>query len=357
MTRVILTLLLLCQPFCLRAGEIGFTEPGLLGSSTTDRPRVVLVRDAAATVALAPQPEVVAGMVDRGIMAFTGQTTPGEAWRSLVSTQDVVGVKVYSLPGPISGTRPTVVAAVVRGLLGAGIPGQRIVIWDRRLEDLRSAGFDTLASSLGVRLAGAADAGFDPAVWYENPVLGQPVFGDLEFSKNSAAFLTNSAGHSIGRNSYLSRLLTRDLTKLINIAPLLNHNTAGVSGILYTVASAVTDNFLRFEVNPSLLERAVPEIYGQPQIADRVAVNMVDALIGQYEGRQRSLLHYSTTLNELRFSADPVALDVLSLADLNRARASLGVTVVTNRFELYLNARLMELGADDFKRMDILRVD
>lgn len=357
MTRVILTLLLIGHSFCLRADGIRFTEPGLLGHPSADRPRVVVVKDAAATVALAPQADVVAGMVERGIMAFTGQATPGDAWRSLVSTQDVVGVKVYSLPGPVTGTRPAVVAAVARGLKAAGVAGDRIVIWDRRLEDLRAAGFDSLAASLGVRLAGAADAGFDPGVWYENPVLGQPVFGDLEFSKYSSVYLTNAANHSVGRNSYLTRLLTREFTKLINIAPLLNHNTAGVSGILYTVASAATDNFLRFEVNPSLLERAVPEIYGQPQIADRVAVNIVDALIGQYEGRQRSLLHYSMALNELRFSSDPVALDVLSLADLNRARATMGVTVVTNRFELYLNARLMELGADDFKRMDILRVD
>lgn len=356
MTRVILILLLLCQPFCLRSGEIGFSQPGLLGSVEPGQPRVVIVKDPAATRQLSPQPDVVASMVSRGVMAFTGQTTPAAAWRSLVSTQDVVGIKVYSPPGPASGTRPAVVAAVVRGLLDAGLPGSSIVIWDRRLEDLKAGGYADLASSLGVRVAGAVDAGFDPEVTYANPYLGQLVFGDLEFGKADTVSETN-LNRTIGRNSHLSRLLTRDLTRLINIAPLLNHNHAGVSGILYSVASAATDNFMRFEANPMLLASAVPEIYGQTNIADRVALNVVDALIGQYEGRQRSLLHYSSTPNELRFGTDPVALDVLSIEELNRARALAGVAAATNGFELYSNARLLELGTDNPRKVEILRVD
>ncbi|MCC7373590.1 MAG: DUF362 domain-containing protein [Verrucomicrobiales bacterium] len=357
MARVILILLLLCQPFYLCGETIGFREPGLLGAVEPGQPRVVIVRDPAATRQLAPQPDVVASMVSRGVTAFTGQTSAVAAWRSLVSvTQDVVGVKVYSPPGPASGTRPAVVAAVVRGLLDAGMPGSRIVIWDRRLEDLKAGGFSDLASSLGVRVAGAVDSGYDPDVIYANPYLGQLVFGDLEFGKADVSGEGNS-NRSTGRNSHLSRLLTQELTRLINIAPLLNHNHAGVSGILYTVASAATDNFLRFESNPALLASAVPEIYGLTNIADRVAINIVDALIGQYEGRQRSLLHYSSTPNELRFGTDPVALDVLSIEELNRARHLAGVAMITNVFELYGNARLLELGSDDARRIEILRVD
>jgi hypothetical protein len=68
-------------------------------------------------------------------------------------------------------------------------------------------------------------------------------------------------------------------------------------------------------------------------------------------------LHHSAALNELRFSLDPVALDVLSLEALNRIRSEVGVALVTTRSELYLNARLMELGTDDPRRMEILRVE
>jgi len=54
---------------------------------------------------------------------------------------------------------------------------------------------------------------------------------------------------------------------------------------------------------------AVPEIYALPVLSDRVALNIVDALICQYQGEERSLLHYTAALNQLRFSRDPVALE------------------------------------------------
>lgn len=355
MTRVILTLLLLCQPFCLQTAEIEFSEPSVLPLGEAARPEVVIVRNAQATQAFAAQPAVVDTMVTRGVTALTGHPDPREAWQSLVSPQDVVGVKVYSPPGPASGTRPAVAAAVIKGLLSAGHPPHQIVLWDRHLADLQRAGFTELASSLGVRVAGAVDAGFDPDVAYENPLLGQLVYGDLDFGRTQGPRGTNSA---TGRYSYLSRLLTRDLTRLINIAPLLNHNSAGVSGILYTVAGAATDNFFRFETNPLILSRAVPEIYGQTNIADRVALNVVDALIGQYEGLRQSLLHRSAALNEVWFSRDPVALDVLSLVELKQLRGAESRDGGTSHpTELYSNARLLELGNDDPRRIRVLRLN
>lgn len=355
MPRVILTLLLLCQSFCLGAEKVGFADPGLLGTDETPKSRVFVVKDPGATRALEAVAGVVDAMVAKGVMAMTGRPTPGDAWRSLVAPTNVVGVKVHSVPGPASGTRPAVVAAVVRGLLDAGHPAGKIVIWDRRLADLRAAGFQELAASLGVRVAGAVDEGFDAGVAYENAVLGQLVFGDLEFERGPAA--RGGTNAVVGRRSHFSRLLTQQIQRHVVIAPLLNHNHAGVSGMLYTMASASTDNFLRFEIHPELLAKAVPEIYGDPVLADRVALLVVDALLGQYEGSQKTLLHYSAVLNELRFGTDPVALDVQACADLNRIRREAGVKEMTNGVSLLENARLLELGTDDPGRIHLHRVE
>jgi hypothetical protein len=320
---------------------------------------VVKVHNPRATRAYDPQPEVIRQMIDTGIKALTGHATAADGWRSLLSAKDTIGVKVHSLPGSASGTRPAVASAVIHGLLEAGIPADQIILWDRRMDDLRAAGFDALARRHGVRIAGAADAGFDPADPYDHTVLGQLVFGDLEFGRTVSGTGTNGV---LGRRSHFSRLITQRITRFINIAPLLNHNEAGVCGILYTLASAATDNFYRFEKdrNPTLLAGAVPEIYGHGTnyaIADRVAVNIIDALIGQYEGGQTSRLNYSGIPNEIWFSTDPVALDVLAIEELNRIRAQRGVPVVTNRFELYENARLLELGTSDTREVDVLRLD
>jgi hypothetical protein len=154
----------------------------------------------------------------------------------------------------------------------------------------------------------------------------------------------------------VSKLVSRQMTKIINITPLLNHNLAGVSGNLYTLAVGSVDNVARFESDPGRLAIAIPEIYALPALSDHVVLSIVDALVCQYEGSERSLLHYSTTLNELRFSRDPVALDVLSLQDLQRQRRSAGAPTIKENLDLYSNAALLELGVNDLKRIDIDRV-
>ena len=308
------------------------------------RARVVIVQESDVVDAFRPRPEKVQAMVNRAITNLTGKATVPEAWRSLVSTQDVAGIKVFSAPGPNSGTRPAVAAAVVQGLLAAGLPAGHIVIWDKSETDLRLAGFFELADRYGIRVAGSARAGYDEKTFYDTPLIGNLLAGDLEFGKN---------GEGFGRKSFVSKLVTRELTKIINLTPLLNHNEAGVSGNLYSLALGSVDNTLRFEGDASRLNTAVPEIYALPALGDRVALNIVDALICQYEGGQHGLLHYSTVLNQLRFSRDPVALDVLSVRELDHQRRAAKAPNVRPNLELYNNAALLELGVSDLKRIQV----
>lgn len=316
-------------------------------SAAGPRARVVIVHDPDATDAFEPRPDHVRAMVDRGIITLTGKPTVAQAWLSLVSTNDTVGIKVFSEPGPNSGTRPAVVAAVVQELLQAGLAPDHIIVWDRRQIDLRLAGYFDLAKRFGVRVAGAAEAGYDEKTFYDTPLLGTLVWGDLEFGKK---------GEGVGRKSFVSKLVSSQMTKIVNITPLMNHNTAGVFGNLFSLASGSVDNFGRFEGDADRLARAVPEIYALPALSDRVVLNITDALICQYEGEERSLLHYSTILNQLRFSRDPVALDVLSLQELDRERTGDKVAVDRYKGDLYDNAALLELGISDPKKIDVINV-
>lgn len=296
--------------------------------------------------AFKPRAEVVRRLVQRGITNFTGKTDIAAAWRTIVSTQDVVGIKVFASPGPQVGTRVAVVAGVVEGLLAAKIPANHIIIWDRQLSDLRRAGFAEVAQQYGVRLAGALDSGWDEQTFYDFALLGQLVYGDLEFQKK---------GDGIGRKSFVSKLLTKEVTKIINVSPLLNHNSIGVCGNLYSLALGSVDNTIRFEGDAAKLAQAVPEIYALPPLGDHVALNIVDALICQYEGEHIGRLHNSVELNQLRFSTDPVALDILSVQEINeqRRRAFTILAGRTNRMDLYQNAALLELGAADPKKIDL----
>ena len=312
--------------------------PALPAPEALSRARVVVAHDAEASEAFQPNAEKIRVLVNRGLAHLTRQITVADAWRSLVSTQDVVGLKVLCAPGANSGTRPAVVAAVVEGLLQAGLPGQRIIIWDKHWADLREAGYVDLARRYGVRVESSQLAGYDATNFYEAPIVGKLIWGDLEFQKT---------GEGIGRKSFLSKLVSREITKIINITPLLNHNSAGVSGNLYSLALGSVDNTLRFETDPARLAEAVPEIYARPTLGDRVALNIVDALVCQYQGEQHSLLHYSTILNQIRLSTDPVALDVLSVLELNRQRQAAKIASPTNSMALFENATLLELGVSD----------
>jgi hypothetical protein len=308
------------------------------------RARVFIVQDPDATDAFQPRPSRMRMMVERGITNLTGKATVAEAWRSLVSTQDIVGIKVFSEPGPNSGTRPAVVAAVVQGLLASGLPPGQIVIWDKHQRDLRLAGYYDLAKRFDVRVVGSAEAGYDEKVFYDTPLLGNLVWGDFEFGRE---------GVGIGRKSFISKLVTGGMTKIINITPMMNHNEASVFGNLYSLAMGSIDNIARFEGDAGRLATAVPEIYALPALSDRVVLNITDGLICQYEGEERSLLHYSVMLNQLRFSRDPVALDVLSLQELDRQRRAANAPAVKPNADLFSNASLLELGVSDLKKIDV----
>src|SRR3954469_8157915 len=196
-------------------------NPRAFGSDDTNRApgHVLIVEHSQATRTFTPQPEPIKEMVQAGLLRFTGKSSIKNAWLSILSTNDVVGLKVLSSPGRNSGTRPAVVSAVVESLLEAGFRPRQIIIWDRRISDLRLAGFFDLAEKYRVRVAGSQEAGYDPSAFYSTALIGNLVYGDLEFGRKC---------EGIGRNSYVSKLVTSEITKIVNIAPLLNHNAAGV---------------------------------------------------------------------------------------------------------------------------------
>jgi hypothetical protein len=333
----------LCVVLGAQAAAEGITS----GSSGASRAKVVTVYNPEAISAFLPRPDVVRDMVTRGVTNITHKTSLKEAWLSLLSKSDVVGIKVYSLPGANSGTRPAVVTAVIEGLLSAGLPPKNIIIWDKQATDLRLAGYFDLAEKYGVRAAGSAQAGYETTNAYESAILGSLVWGDVEFGRK---------GFGVGRKSFVSKLVSDEITKIINISPLLNHNLAGVSGNLYSLAIGSVDNVSRFEGDPARLAVAVPEIYALPSLSDRVVLSIVDALICQYEGGERGRLHSSSTLNELWFSKDPVALDVLALQEVDRQRGMPRVQSTRENMDLYNNAALLELGVSDPNRITVERV-
>jgi hypothetical protein len=290
-------------------------------------------------------------LFNRGLLHFTRTTNVIAAWRSLVATNDTVGIKVFSAPGPLDGTHPAVVAAIARGLLAAGVPPDHIVIWDKHARDLRAAGFFALGRKLGIRVAAAVEAGYDPNTFYlpDSPVIGALVWGDLEFGRTNKDF-------SLGKKSFVAKLVSQQLTKIISVAPLINENDAGVCGHFFSLALGSVDNTRRFEGDGDRLAVALPEIIALPEVGDRTTLYVTDALLGQFQGGPAGYLQYSMILQQLWFSRDPVALDTLALRELAREREQFGAPPAKSNFEIYTNAALLQLGISNPARFQVEKI-
>ncbi len=299
--------------------------------------------------AFKPDTAAVEARFNLGLIAFSRGTNLADGWRKIIHTNDTIGIKVFSQSGPVSGTRPAVVSAVVNGLRAAGVPGNQIIIWDKRAEDLRAAGFFQLAQQLGVQAAGAVESGYDTNAFYlpDSPVIGNLVWGDLEFG------ITNQ---SVGKKSYVSKLVSQRLTKIISIAPLMNENSAGTCGHFFSLGLGSLDNTRRFTLDSDRLAVALPEIYALPAIGDRVALLITDALLAQYQGGPVSYLQFSRPRSELWISRDPVALDIIALKELAKERQRLDLPAVNSNLEIYQNAALLQLGIGDPSRIMIEKV-
>ncbi len=199
-----------------------------------------------------------------------------------------------------------------------------------------------------MRVAGATEAGYDSNAYYlpDTPVVGQLVWGDLEFGRTNKDF-------SLGKKSYLSKLVSRHMNKIITVVPLMNENSAGICGHFFSLALGSVDNIRRFENNPDRLAVALPEIYALPLIGDRVVLNVTDALLCQYQGGPEGYLQFSLVRNELWFGQDPVALDTMALKELMLQRRLLSEPPMPSNFAIYTNAVLLQLGVNNPSQIQI----
>src|SRR5256886_12323722 len=98
---------------------------------TAPTPSVVYsVHDSRSIKDYKTNPRVVHEMVDRLVLAATGQSDVAKAWASLVSPNDRIGIKISAAGGELFTTHHDVVNAIVDGLVAAGHPRSSINVSD-----------------------------------------------------------------------------------------------------------------------------------------------------------------------------------------------------------------------------------
>src|SRR4029450_14039480 len=91
---------------------------------------VFSVHDAGAIKDSKTNPRIVREMVNRLVLAATGQSELGKAWASLVAPNDRVGIKISAAGGELFTTHHDIVNAIVDGLAAAGHSRGSIIVWD-----------------------------------------------------------------------------------------------------------------------------------------------------------------------------------------------------------------------------------
>src|SRR5712672_248153 len=269
-------------------------------------------------------PHIVREMVNRLVMAVTGESDVAKAWGSLVSPSERVGIKIAAGGGELFTTHHDIVNAIVDGLVAAGHPRSSIVVWDRSLGGIKEAGYRPAVDGYQVKAIAPKD-GYDAKAMLSAPLAGKLVWGDFEYVGDTGKMPLFADAEATSNVSHFSKILSNDVTKVINVPVMSVSETNGIAGCIYNMTIPNIDNWRRFAQGSRFGAGSLAEIYGNSLIANKVVFNLMDGLIAHYAGGPQPQPGYAVHHGTLYASKDPVALDAIALKRLEewRKRGSL----------------------------------
>jgi len=285
---------------------------------------VYAVRNADSIKQYKTNPHIVREMVNRLVLAVTGQSDVAKAWGSLVSPGDRVGIKISAAGGELFTTHHDIVNAIADGLAAAGHPRSRIVVWDRSIGGIKEAGYRPAVDGYQVKAIAPRD-GYDANAMLSAPLAGKLVWGDFEYVGDTGKMPLFADAEATSNVSHFSKIIATEVDKVINVPVMSVSETNGIAGCIYNMTIPNIDNWRRFAQGSKFGAESLAEIYANPLIAKKVVFNLMDGLIAQYAGGPQPQPNYAVHHATLYASRDPVALDTIALKRLEewRKRGSL----------------------------------
>jgi hypothetical protein len=379
------------------------------GAKAADKSRVVSAAADDMLTGLDYTPAAVHRAFEAGLKELTGERTLAGAWSSLVSPDDVVGIKINCIAAPRVSSSLASINETIAGLKSAGVKENAIVIWDRMDRDFRRTGLAINRGSAGVRVMGCSTEWEGVLPWvtgYDRAAYVSLADGTLKrFRELAARGFTKEASHreifnsvtwlwtlieqgdekarkyekeirrlytdysdleGIRRiaeeiagefdgvaiededKSFLAELVTKDITKLVNIAVLKHNEDSGVTWAAKNIALGVTTNKVRFHID--YCEKAIPEILAAPCLKDKMVLHIGEAakistvsVAGAQIARD----------NRIFFSRDPVAMDRIGLDILEEKRAAQGLESIRGIATHVAACARAGLGTDDLTKIDL----
>jgi hypothetical protein len=271
----------------------------------------------------------VGRLVDAAVAKLLGEKDATDAWKRLAKPDDVVGIKVNCLAGKRLSTRIEVVRAVADGLRRAGVRPDRIIVWDRKLDDLVRAGYPV--EDRGEFLCVGND---DRRLGFGGPLIVKGEIGSL-----------------------FSRLVTRHCSVIINVPVFKDHDLAGVSVALKSAFGAIHNpNKYHF----GNLHQAIVDVNRVHHLRRKTVLHLCDATFGCYEGGPTPSPRWIERLGTVYACRDPVAMDACVWQQIEALRKAkdLPSLVGSKREPEHIALGTQGyLGTSDLKQIDLQHVE
>ncbi|MFH1743073.1 MAG: DUF362 domain-containing protein [bacterium] len=273
-----------------------------------------------------PDPAGTLEMLDRAMRELTGEKSRRDQWARFISSEDVVGLKVNGLGGPFMCTKHELVQAVIRGLLEVGVKENNIIVWDNNDRHTQAIGLELNTGSTGVRVySSQADvAGFDES--------------ETQFGAGSTK---------------LSKILTEQITALINLPIVKDHAIAGTTLSLKNLSHGITNNPGSHHADGC--DPFIAEINAIPVVQQKHRLVVMDGLRGCFNGGPGYKEEWASNYESILVSTDRLAMDTICTERIEATREAKGMPslVEAQRPTRYLaTAARLGLGQSEKDRID-----
>jgi hypothetical protein len=291
-----------------------------------------------------------------------------QSFNLFFNNKDVIGIKVNPVGAGLISTRLELVDVIIDWLVANGMKRKNIIIWDRFDYMLKDAGF-TPERYPGIGIEGLQtmdESAAEATIEGENPDnsrwldqkghhvsegnFDKDVFywADVEGPKD-LPYLNQHVFN--GKYSYFGKLLTKKLTKIINV-PVFKNTGNGISIATKNLGYGSICNTNRLH-RPLFFDVCV-EVLAFHVIRDKLMMNITDGLISQYDGGPMANAKFTYPMNTLFFATDPFASDRVCQDIIVKKRKSMNVKV--NEHPVYTEylqyAEKLGLGIGHLEKID-----
>ena len=268
-----------------------------------------------------PNAPAVKAMVDAVVCKLSGKAKPEEAWGTFVKKDDVVAIKINCLFGVTACTWPEVTAAVVDGCKMAGVPENKIIVWDRAGKDMEKSGY-TIIKGPGVRYIGVDGA------WEEQPTAIATCQGKL------------------------AKILTQECTALINLPILKTHTIAGVT-------MSMKNHYGSFDcpnkAHANGCDPFIAELNALDCIRKKTRLIVGDALLPLPDKGPQAHPDLTWAYNTIMATQDTVAIDYYGIKILDEQRKTLNLPPIEPKCKCVMTAAAKGLGVADMSKIEIVK--